>query len=662
MGLSHTPQQGSSLQLEHTFEVTSNNTRLGHSRSSSGASSVNSDVDVAPHSIMRQTEHRSAARRVQWSTPLYDTRIIPSRHSGLGGDSSVVDSVEFNQHSTVDAGNLTEVISGLSLNIRDTTLHQSDGKVTSPPSKTAGACDVDCSKSVPSTSDSISQFPLLRDRQKAQMALQINTRYVAAYHSRSAQPQKPPIHCDGGFVSSVLTRHSDAVSCETIGSIRAAAEAELDAAHQHLLPIPSQPSETSAQPIPSKNICLISQQAQRGEVKKTKVVKKYSHIIPLSDAFPLRELQPNVILGKRKSEVREDDELEGQCSCRQKMNSEGHSVSMMDQPQAALDHLEKAEESRASNGADAGVTDVRPIIGDPADNQLDSVDVDFDATRANLSAFTNVPFVRAATPFPTRVNPHQPSSAVAPPSPTSPIESTSPVESATPSSSSSPISPQDSSYPLSQTLIACDEPPSPASGDPVTPVSPVTPTRATHPAQPTPRNKPVKRTKPANLFITPKKVDKPRTSPVDKPAHVVHPRPQAIVGAVASSSRITLDEMEVDELEDGDQGRENTSLKGFKDKVQEWSDALNSLSKAMLLSELFGGEPTPKLVDLLKEIDQKKNWITKDEVHATGLSKYIRKVLKSCVAMNDEESAKIAVRILDNFSQRFLDKRFPSEH
>jgi hypothetical protein len=135
------------------------------------------------------------------------------------------------------------------------------------------------------------------------------------------------------------------------------------------------------------------------------------------------------------------------------------------------------------------------------------------------------------------------------------------------------------------------------------------------------------------------------------------------VNAVASSSRTALDDMEIDELEH-DGGQRNTTKTGFMQKVQEWADAIKNIHKIMLDFELFGDEPTnvsngpKKLLEVLKEIDQQKDWITYDEERVTGLVSHIIQVLRKCDTMEDAESIKLAVRIVDNLWQRFEGKRF----
>lgn len=66
----------------------------------------------------------------------------------------------------------------------------------------------------------------------------------------------------------------------------------------------------------------------------------------------------------------------------------------------------------------------------------------------------------------------------------------------------------------------------------------------------------------------------------------------------------------------------------------------------------------PKLLDVLKEIDRQKNWITCDEERVTKLASRIAGVLRTCIGMKHTESAKLSVQILDNFHQRFMGERF----
>lgn len=67
-------------------------------------------------------------------------------------------------------------------------------------------------------------------------------------------------------------------------------------------------------------------------------------------------------------------------------------------------------------------------------------------------------------------------------------------------------------------------------------------------------------------------------------------------------------------------------------------------------------------MDLLNTIDEKKNWVTMDEAGKTRLAFYLRKIYRSCVNGGERETVDVASRILDNFAQRFSNRRFPDDN
>lgn len=117
-----------------------------------------------------------------------------------------------------------------------------------------------------------------------------------------------------------------------------------------------------------------------------------------------------------------------------------------------------------------------------------------------------------------------------------------------------------------------------------------------------------------------------------------------------------------------DEGKQEGSrkLNRFIHQVQEWADMLEDIRAARggtLAFEIFGDEPTdcPKLLHILQEIDAKKNWITKQEAQSTRLAKNLNLVLKTCDAVDEAQTVHIGQRILDNFAQRFLNRRYPDD-
>lgn len=133
-------------------------------------------------------------------------------------------------------------------------------------------------------------------------------------------------------------------------------------------------------------------------------------------------------------------------------------------------------------------------------------------------------------------------------------------------------------------------------------------------------------------------------------------------GGPASGSRVTLDrtrapsmhDTEIDEGEGPDQS-EDIDIEG-------WSNMLRQIYLTRKnLSEIFGDEPADcqKLLSLLRKIDDNKNWVTRHEASSTRLAKRLKKIYLSCEQDVEAETRQVASRILDNFSQRFSNRRFP---
>lgn len=140
------------------------------------------------------------------------------------------------------------------------------------------------------------------------------------------------------------------------------------------------------------------------------------------------------------------------------------------------------------------------------------------------------------------------------------------------------------------------------------------------------------------------------------------------ISTTASGSSISLEKTQAPPVEspqdEEEEQRGGTKLARFIQQVQEWADMLEDIRAARggtLTFEIFGDEATdcPKLLNILQEIDAKKNWITEQEAKSTRLAKILNLVLKTCDAVDEAQTVRIGRRILDNFAQRFLNRRYP---
>ncbi|KAG1815290.1 hypothetical protein EV424DRAFT_1541128 [Suillus variegatus] len=141
-------------------------------------------------------------------------------------------------------------------------------------------------------------------------------------------------------------------------------------------------------------------------------------------------------------------------------------------------------------------------------------------------------------------------------------------------------------------------------------------------------------------------------------------RPAPGGSAVASSSRIRVEDMEVsdDEVETGgDPQRALLYASGISRKVRMWAGKLKGISRAHI-DALFEDNveimSKGEILKLLKDIDQDKDWATRAEVQETRLERYLIVVVTDHL-VNGTEAYKLAVRILDNFAQRFRGERYP---
>lgn len=65
-----------------------------------------------------------------------------------------------------------------------------------------------------------------------------------------------------------------------------------------------------------------------------------------------------------------------------------------------------------------------------------------------------------------------------------------------------------------------------------------------------------------------------------------------------------------------------------------------------------------EILKLLQNIDEDKNWITRAEVEDSRLERFLTAVVAGHL-VSGTEAYKLAMRILDNFAQRFRGERYP---
>ncbi|KAG2058958.1 hypothetical protein BDR06DRAFT_1018240 [Suillus hirtellus] len=140
-------------------------------------------------------------------------------------------------------------------------------------------------------------------------------------------------------------------------------------------------------------------------------------------------------------------------------------------------------------------------------------------------------------------------------------------------------------------------------------------------------------------------------------------RPAPGGSAVASSSRTRVEDMEVsdDEVETGDPQRALSYASAISRKVRMWAGKLKGISRAHI-DALFEDNveimSKGEILQLLKDIDQDKDWATRAEVQEARLERYLIAVVTDHL-VNGTEAYKLAMRILDNFAQRFRGERYP---
>ncbi|KAG2077704.1 hypothetical protein BDR04DRAFT_1088810 [Suillus decipiens] len=137
-----------------------------------------------------------------------------------------------------------------------------------------------------------------------------------------------------------------------------------------------------------------------------------------------------------------------------------------------------------------------------------------------------------------------------------------------------------------------------------------------------------------------------------------HRRPALGGSAVASSSRIRVEDMEV---ETGDPQRARLYASAISRKVRMWAEKLKGIPRAHLDS-LFDDDvkimSKGEILKLLRDIDEDKNWATRAEVEDTRLERFLIAVVTEHL-VDGTEAHKLAMRILDNFAQRFRGERYP---
>ncbi|KAG2151927.1 hypothetical protein BD769DRAFT_1658374 [Suillus cothurnatus] len=154
-----------------------------------------------------------------------------------------------------------------------------------------------------------------------------------------------------------------------------------------------------------------------------------------------------------------------------------------------------------------------------------------------------------------------------------------------------------------------------------------------------------------------------------------HRRPASGGSAVASSSRVRVEDMKVSdsrvrvedmevsdsEDETGDPQRARLYASSISRKVRMWAEKLKGIPRAHVDS-LFDDNveimSQGEILKLLKNIDEDKDWVTRKEIEDTRLEKFLVVVVAKHLE-NGTEARRLAMRILDNFAQRFRGERYP---
>jgi hypothetical protein len=121
--------------------------------------------------------------------------------------------------------------------------------------------------------------------------------------------------------------------------------------------------------------------------------------------------------------------------------------------------------------------------------------------------------------------------------------------------------------------------------------------------------------------------------------------------------------MEVSDSEDetGDPQRARLYASSISRKVRMWAEKLKGIPRAHVDS-LFDDNveimSQGEILKLLKNIDEDKDWVTRKEIEDTRLEKFLVVVVAKHLE-NGTEARRLAMRILDNFAQRFRGERYP---
>ncbi|KAG2158946.1 uncharacterized protein EDB93DRAFT_1117175 [Suillus bovinus] len=141
-------------------------------------------------------------------------------------------------------------------------------------------------------------------------------------------------------------------------------------------------------------------------------------------------------------------------------------------------------------------------------------------------------------------------------------------------------------------------------------------------------------------------------------------RPALGGSTAASSSRVKVEDIDMEVSDDeveADPQRAWSYAAAISQKVRMWAKTLKRIRHARLES-LFDDNveimSKGEILNLLKEIDENKDWATRAEVEDARLEKHLTAVLTEYL-MNGTEAYNIGTRILDNFAQRFRGERYP---
>ncbi|KAG6335050.1 hypothetical protein ID866_4052 [Astraeus odoratus] len=158
-------------------------------------------------------------------------------------------------------------------------------------------------------------------------------------------------------------------------------------------------------------------------------------------------------------------------------------------------------------------------------------------------------------------------------------------------------------------------------------------------------------------------------------SHSSEQRPRSNrTNAVASSSRTRLETEnrassvesveEFGQLDDEDEDEEQEDIRCLRDddfKIQYWAKTLKKMDKARREAKAQDNAQTefPKLLELVRKIDAGKNWITLEQAGHSKLARNLKKLYRDCDPEHEYEIRHVLERILDNFAQRFNNRRFP---